>query len=127
MGDRKTRFSSYIGETFRDDERLCVLKDIEVIRPAASGTNSLSIYIMWYPETDEYKKMFFAEFKALDGPYGPYRLFKGEGTEETTPTITKMTIWQAFMKVFPKVNCPEGVYLQIMQEVTNELLNIDGE
>lgn len=126
MSDRKTRYSKYIGETFRDDERLCVLKDIEVIRPE-SGTNSLSIYKMWYPEEDTYKDMLFTEFKSLDGPYGAYRLFKGEGEEKTTPIITKMTIWQAFMAVYPKVNCPEGVYLQIMQEVTNELLDIDCE
>lgn len=81
---------------------------------------------MWYPEDDTYKDMLFAEFKALDGPYGPYMRFKGEGDEETTP-LTKMTVWQAFMKAYPRVKCPEGVYLQIMQEVTNELLNIDGE
>ena len=125
MSERKARYSKYIGETFRDDEKLCVLTDIDVIR-SESGNNSLSIYKMWYPEEDTYKDMLFAEFKALEGPYGAYTLFKGEGEEETTP-ITKMTIWQAFMAVYPKVNCPEGVYLQIMQEVTNELLNIDCE
>ena len=122
MSDRKPRFSALIGETFKDGERVCYLKEI---MQYPNGKSMSNLYTMHYTDDDSERQLTSKMFSALEGPFGAYA--KYAPIEEPKPALTKMAIWQAFMRAYPRVKCPEGAFLEIMQEVTNELLAIECE